>query len=274
MSSADQTPAASPVDVVYFRAFGFILLPRFFDPRPLAEEVDRVLRNGSVRSWKVSDDEIRFQYVPMMTSETPHSLSLLDRVESVASTLLGGPVLPIRAKGTRCYGNSPWHIDSTSVIASVGFLAYLEQLGPETGALRVLPGSHRPDFSQEIRANGAIGLPATALPSHVIVTEPGDLIVLDEHLFHSSFGGATRRQWRVDYVCDPVGAEAERQTKAYFQNIYQPDWDGGYDVDRYPSYGLDWHTSGRGCVGRLGELGVYDFAAKHEAFARGRRKVE
>jgi len=273
MSSPDQSNA-SAVDAVYFRAYGFIVLRRFFDPEPLTQEIDRVLGDGVVCAWDASGSEIRFEYVPMMTKDTPVSLSLLDRLEAVATTLLGGPVLPTRAKGTRYYGNSPWHVDSTSPIASVGFVAYLEPLGAESGALRVLPGSHKLEFSEEIRRHGAIGMEATALPSHIVVTEPGDLVVLDEHIFHSSSGGGARRQWRVDYICDPVGAEAERQTKAYFQNIYLPDWDGGYDVDRYPSYGLDWHTSGRGCVARLGELGVYDFAAKQEAFARGRRKFE
>jgi hypothetical protein len=44
------------------------------------------------------------------------------------------------------------------------------------------------------------------LPAHVIETEPGDLIVIDEHLFHASSGGAVRRQWRVDYLPVPAGA--------------------------------------------------------------------
>jgi hypothetical protein len=34
-----------------------------------------------------------------MTAKTPVSLSLLDRVEAVAAVVLGGSVLPTRAKG-------------------------------------------------------------------------------------------------------------------------------------------------------------------------------
>ena len=73
---------------------------------------------------------------------------------------------------------------------------------------------------------------ATALPAHVVVTEPGDMIALDEHFFHVSFGGGTRRQWRVDYVNVPSGAEAEKHVKSYFARIYPAEWDEGYDVDR------------------------------------------
>jgi hypothetical protein len=62
--------------------------------------------------------------------------------------------------------------------------------------------------------------------------------VLDQHLFHESLGRGTHRQWRVDYICNPVRAEAENQSKAYLREFYRPDWDGGFDVDRYPTYGL------------------------------------
>jgi hypothetical protein len=109
------------------------------------------------------------------------------------------------------------------------------------------------------------------LPAHTLETEPGDVIAFDEHLFHASFGGGIRRQWRVDYICNPASDEAEDQAKAYFRELYRPDWDGGYDVDRYPSYGSDWRDSGRPSVARLEALGVYELAATQEAFARSRR---
>jgi Phytanoyl-CoA dioxygenase (PhyH) len=261
----------TPYSADAFRTFGFVVLRQFFDPSPLAAEIDRVMHDGLVSDVSNSG-EIRFQYVPMMTGGTPVSLSLLDRVEAVAAALLGGPVLPTRAKGVRYCGNTPWHTDSAFPLASVGFVAYLEPIGAESGALRVLPGSHHPELGDAIRALGAVGMEAPALPAHVVVTEPGDMILLDEHLFHASFGGGTRRQWRVDYVNAPVGAEAENHTKSYFASIYPPDWDGGYDVDRYPSYGPDWRDSSRPTVPKLEALGVYELAATQEAFARSRRR--
>lgn len=260
----------TPYSADTFRTFGFVVLREFFDPSPLAAEIDRVMHDGLVSDVS-SSGEIRFQYVPMMTAGTPVSLSLLDRAEAVAAALLGGPVLPTRAKGVRYSGNTPWHTDSAFPLASVGFVAYFEPVGAETGALQVLPGSHRPEFGDAIRALGATGMAAPALPAYVVVTEPGDMILLDEHLFHASFGGRTRRQWRVDYINAPVGAEAETHTKSYFASIYPPDWDGGYDVDQYPSYGPDWRHSGRPAVARLEALGVYELAATQEAFSRSRR---
>ena len=255
-----------------FQRFGFVVLRRFFEPGPLAAEIDRVMADGPGADISRSRD-IQFQYVPMMTAETPVSLSLLDRAGKVAAAVLGGPVLPTRAKGARYFGDSPWHTDSDSPLTSVGFLAYLEPVGAESGALRVFPGSHHPRFRDAIRALGAAGLAAPELPHHIVATEPGDMILIDEHLFHASFGGGTRRQWRVDYLTVPMGAEAENRTKSYFANIYAPDWDGGYDVDRYPSYGPDWRNSNRMAVAQLEALGVYELAATQEAFTRSKRRA-
>lgn len=250
-----------------FRAYGFGVLRRFFDPRPLAAEIDRALHDGLVPRASGAED-IRFHYVPMMTAETPTSLALLDRLEPLAAALLGGPVLPTRAKGVRYAGNTAWHVDSTLPLDSIGFLAYLEPLRGEDGALRVLPGSHHPAFRDALRGLGVEGAKTADLPAHVIACEPGDLIVLDEHLFHASFGGGSRRQWRIDFLRAPESAEAKDLTRAYFAGIYPPDWEGGYDAGRYPSYGPDWRRSGRPSVAQLAALGVYEMAAAQEAYSR------
>src|SRR5262249_21083519 len=259
-------------DIDIFRTFGFIVIRQFFDAGPLTDEIDRAMSIGL--SQEVSEfGGIQFQYVPMMTAETPASLSLLDRAATLAARLPGGSVLPTRAKRVRYAGNTPWHPDSESPISSIGFIAYLESLRAENGALRVLPGSQCKEYGDAIRTSFAGKMiPATALPAHVIETDPGDLIVINEHLFHASAGGTLRRQWRVDYLPVPVNDPTERQTKDYFEAIYAPDWDGGYDADRYPSYGSDWRNSGRHAAAQLERLGVYDLAARQEASNRSKKR--
>jgi hypothetical protein len=265
-------PSELVLDVPHFRTFGFVVIRQLFDARLIAAEIDHVMQHGRKSSFEASPSaQIHFQYVPMMTAETPASLALLDRTETIAATLLASPVLPTRAKGVRYSGNTAWHTDSDLPIASLGIVTYFESLGEESGALRVLPGSHRAEFSTSLRSLGIAGKPAETLPSHAILSEPGDIIVFDEHLFHASFGGQPRRQWRVDFIADPATAEAEEQARVYFRELYCPDWDGGYDVDLYPSYGSDWLHSRRSAVARLKALGVYELAAKQEAFARSGR---
>jgi hypothetical protein len=231
--------------------------------------MDRVLEDAFALSTPVSHyDGIHFQYVPMMTADTPESLSLLDRTSVVAEQILGGSVIPTRAKAIRYFGSTAWHVDSLQPISSIGFMTYLDPLAAENGALRVLPGSHLPKRGNAVRAMGGTGMPAIELPSEILPTQPGDMILFDEHLFHSSHGGLARRQWRIDYLRDPVDAATRNNTLAYFSSIYAPSWSGGYDVDRYPSYGPDWRASGRPAVARLEALGVYELAAKQEAPAK------
>jgi hypothetical protein len=236
-------------EIASFRKLGFAVVRQFFDAGSLANEVDQVMRRA-FRSQRVTNySGLHFQYVPMMTAETPVSLSLLDRSSALAETLLDGPVLPTRAKGTRYFGDTPWHRDSELPVTSIGVLAYCESLDGKNGALRVRDLTSR---------------------EQVIETTSGDLIVMDEHLFHSSSGGEIRRQWRADFLRVPTNADELKNARAYFERIYPADWDGGYDVDRYPSYGSDWRNSGRPCVAELEKLGVYDLAAKQEAFTRSR----
>ncbi len=254
-------------DLDQLQSLGFVVLRRFFEPAHLIAEVDHVLATGrreSAASWL--GGAIRFQYVPMMTNETPHSLELLSRAEGVARSILGGSVLPTRAKGTRYRGDTPWHADSALPMVSLGFAAYLEPLVSDTGALRVLPGSHLPGVADGLRSEGVEGQPASARAAHTVETEPGDLLVFDEHLFHASAGGGVRRQWRVDFVRDLDDLASEELVRQYFAGIFPPDWDGGYDALRYPSYGPDWLASGRPSVERLRALGVYAMAARQEAF--------
>jgi len=54
----------------------------------------------------------------------------------------------------------------------------------------------------------------------------------------------------------------------YFRSIFVPGWDGGYDVDLYPTYGPFWRASGRPWLKRLDHLGAHDAAAAEEAAAR------
>ena len=255
-------------EVAEFRERGFLVLRRLIDPTPLSEELDRAFAEG----FRVSDGihvlsqgtgEVSFRYLPMMCERTPVSLVLLDRLAVLAAELLGREVLPGRAKGTRYFGDTGWHRDSEDALATMGFLAYLEPLTAQSGALRVLPGSH---------ADLAIALPTSfddgsLAPGQAIVTEPGDVIAFDEHLVHGSKGGRARRQWRADFLVDPRNAEEEDRTEAYFAHIF-PDQqrDASYDATRYPSYGPYWKMLDRPWTTRLGDLGVY----KRAEVAEGR----
>jgi hypothetical protein len=149
------------------------------------------------------------------------------------------------------FGEAGWHRDSGVRRRLHRFRAYLEALDADTGAARRPARTGAAD-----RAPPASRCGATR-----------DVIVFDEHLCARA-SVADRRQWRVDYVADP--STAEEHATAYFAGMYRPDWDGGYDVDRYPTATL---AVVRAAVGRaVAALGAYDLAAAEEAYARLRRR--
>jgi hypothetical protein len=276
----DRSPTVTASEKAFFQTFGFVVMRQVFDAAALSHEFDRTMDEAfpcTVQA-NVGGDALRFRYVPLMGADTPLSLDLLQALAHPASQLLGSSVLPVRAKGVHYAGATNWHCDSTRDVSSIGLAAYLEPLGQDDGALQVIPGSHRSEFGRAVgeliaRLSGQAQDASTmVLPSYVLATKPGDVIAFDEHLYHASFGGRNRRQWRVDYVVDPTDAEGERKVRAYFEGIYAPNWDGGYDVDRFPSYSGAWRASGHTWVLRLAQLGVYEAAAKHEDYTRSCRQ--
>ena len=136
-----------------FHDEGYVVLRKAFDPSELSAEVDDALERGLRDDGEVKQGSggVEFRVVVMMCERTPVSLALLDAFAVAASKLLGRPVLPGRAKGTRYFGSSGFHADSDAAIPSLSFVAYLEPLDATSGALRVIPRSHRHE--------GAVGRP-------------------------------------------------------------------------------------------------------------------
>lgn len=232
-----------------------MVVRRAFDPGPLAAEFEAVLAQATPPA--VGGGGVGYRYRPMTSWRTPVSLALIDRFVPVARQLIGRAVLPVRAKGVRYTGSANLHRDSDHPVASIGVVAYLEPLAAGAGAFEVVPGSHRRDPGGSCEGPGRP--PARAVP-----TDPGDVIVFDEHLWHGSRGGRQRRQWRIDYVEDPVGPDAEARVRAYLEAIFPDDGTPEDGVIDWPSYGPDWMASGRPWVARLAELGLYDAARRHE----------
>lgn len=264
--------AVDDAAIAQFRARGFALLRGAVDGPRLRAEVEQTLAESEARPH--ATELTTFAFAPMMSARTPCSLALVDALEPLAARLLDADVVPIRAKGVRYSGSTRWHPDSTRRSPSVGFIAYLDPLTATTGALRVLPASHRPESRADVEACVAAAgkTPGASLDAELALeTRPGDLIVMDERLFHASAGGVARLQWRVDYVRAPTSPEEVEEARALLASIFTPDWDGGYDPDVAPTYDEAWLASSRPSVARLEALGVHAMARAQEAAMRARR---
>jgi ectoine hydroxylase-related dioxygenase (phytanoyl-CoA dioxygenase family) len=81
---------------------------------------------------------------------------------------------------------------------------YLDTLRENTGAIRVIPGTHffSETFGRTVRRKlldpdkipDEFGVAGPDIPSVPLETDPGDLVVWDFRTVHASYGGAHRRR--------------------------------------------------------------------------------
>ncbi|HVF09652.1 MAG TPA: phytanoyl-CoA dioxygenase family protein, partial [Abditibacteriaceae bacterium] len=157
----------SEQQVLQFQTFGFLILRQLFTPAELEIinlEFDRQLEaeyrhspfNGTKRHW-----------VTMMGPQTPFFASLLeDRRFHGAARQLYGDVFGTITDANRYVGDSAWHPDTASIHQyGVKFAYYLDPVGAASGALRVIPGSHKNPLHTDLLENlGGLGLDIGQIP--------------------------------------------------------------------------------------------------------------
>ena len=133
-------------------------------------------------------------------------------------------------------GITEWHPDTVHEhYHAVKFTAYLQPIDADSGALRVIPGSHQDPFHQQLHqiglkgesrvqgkdsnsGNGAFlsksGLEVCDIPAHVCATQPGDVIAFNLRTWHASWGGTSdRRMCSLLYSKAPETAEEMKAAK-------------------------------------------------------------
>ena len=97
-------------------------------------------------------------------------------------------------------------------------MLYLDPLRRDTGALRIIPGSHRALLHEsllpfhEASASGGnqryFGQRGEDIPAYAIETDPGDIVFFNNYLFHSVYGKVhPRRSIILRFVSIPRNDE-------------------------------------------------------------------
>lgn len=204
--------------IIHFQTFGFVIFRKLFSPdelKPINAEFESAMESafrddpfdGTRRHWLVT-----------MGPDTPFLTSLLEDVRfcGVAEQLYGEDVFGIASDINRYVGDTHWHPDTGSIHQyGVKFAYYLEPVGPESGALRVIPGSHKQPFHDELRQNiSKSELSIADVPAYVCKSEPGDVVAFDLRCWHASWGGSSDRHMCVMvYYNNPKTPEEEEVTR-------------------------------------------------------------
>ncbi|MDA0989171.1 MAG: phytanoyl-CoA dioxygenase family protein [Verrucomicrobia bacterium] len=201
----------TPEQITFFKTFGYLVWRNFFS----ASELDAINRefdqamtdqyshrpyDGTERHWTV-----------MMDEETPTFAGLLEdsRFLGAAHQFFGPDVVGVIVDANRYTGNTGWHPDTISPLQyGVKFAFYLQPVAADTGALRVMPCTHRLfPFTEEF-TEGVSASALTDVPCQVLDSQPGDVVAFDLRLWHASFGGSSdRRMCTVVYYNNPKTPE-------------------------------------------------------------------
>jgi hypothetical protein len=264
--------------ILHFRTFGYLTLRGLLSQSEVAtlrQEVTDALVDAFGRLATEPNDlgGISGDYLPLAADRAPFTQSLIaddPRTFLASAELLDGPTVPSVGIATCFTGDSSWHTRQSTALAGITFWADLEPRTEHTGALRLIPGSHLPDFGGRIneyqRAEPYISgfEPGEEWdwPHVVIDTEPGDVVAFHVHLMNCAQGGLPRLSWTIDYLPWPGIANREQMRVVRDFTMDDVEFDHeDYDRDRWPVW-REWaagaqRTPSRAiAVERLKLLGV------------------
>ncbi len=203
----------TPHQLKYIDVFGYMVFPGLLNDRidRIIEEFESVFAgHGGGHNGVAHDGQARSCIVPFI-DQTDYLASLVDdpRIDGIFTDLLGPDYNYLGSDGNFYVGDTNWHSDTDWSGKSRGkpprtfykMALYLDPVDATTGALRVIPGSHRYGDSFAEAVHGAVrhpedtlGLTGDQIPATVLTSQPGDVVVFNQALKHSSWGGSNRRR--------------------------------------------------------------------------------
>ncbi len=203
----------TPQQMAFMDTFGYLAFPGLLNDRieTISKEFEAVwTEHGGGHSGKAHDGTARSAIVPFIDQSEVLS-SLLDdpRVNGIFTSLLGDDFNYLGSDGNFYVGDTGWHSDLDWEGGSLGtprlkyfkMAFYLDPLTSSSGALRVMPGSHRfgdvyaEGVQKQIRRSQDVwGIPGSEVPAIALETNPGDVVVFNFATKHSAWGGGQRRR--------------------------------------------------------------------------------
>ena len=221
-----------------FTTFGYLHFPALFSQEEVAwisEEFD-----DSIHQFGRGEehDGTRRTMFGGPIEHRPRLCALLDdeRIVGLCNGVLGEGFNYAGGDGNYYTGDTGWHPDGNwGQLFAVKVAFYLDPLTRDTGCLRVIPASQRPDHfvrSDEIDPNDSrerFGVEPGDFPGNIALeTDPGDLVVFNHDLYHASFGGSRRRRMFTMNLTRPCSTPEDLQTLRRYLGVHSA---GGYQVD-------------------------------------------
>lgn len=217
----------SKEQIRFFEVFGFLKFPGLISDSLdwIQEEFKLTFDTNTIISKH--DGTKRSCIYPFIDQRAKMSALLDDpRIEGIAASLLGGDFNYVGSDGNYYTGDTAWHRDGRhEKYRHIKIAFYLDPLDGNSGALRVIPGSHRlhdqygADLNETNRSSEAWGVSGPEVPAQVLNVAPGDVLVFNHNLMHSSWnGGNTRRMFTLN-LCQRHAEADVQELKDYISFV-------------------------------------------------------
>jgi hypothetical protein len=197
----------TPQQVKFFQTFGYLHLPGLVRDR--IDEITRAFHEVWERKGHVHSGAQRSALVPFIDRHEVLSALLDDpRIEGLAGSLLGEDFNYLTSDGNYYVGDTNWHCDSFhDDLTYLKIAFYLDPVKRDSGALRIIPGTHLVDRYREAlgplvqRSREELGVHGRDVPAAALESEPGDVVCFNHTCLHASFGGSNRRRMFTIDTC-------------------------------------------------------------------------
>jgi hypothetical protein len=204
----------SPQQVHFFETFGFLKLPGLFanDITEIIGGFEDLFGNKDQPVWETKEalhGDARRVIIPGFIEQSPRLAPLQHdpRVIGIVQSLVGREYKWASSDGNLFYCESYWHPDTYAAPLHeyhIKLSFYLDDLTGNSGAIRIIPGSHfhkqtfartlLRDFKDPSTVMERFGVAGGDIPSITVESKPGDLIVWNFRTIHGSYNGGERRR--------------------------------------------------------------------------------
>lgn len=217
--------------IEHFKTFGFLIRRKLFSAEEM-ESINKEYEIGMINTInhnkKETGERGQFNW-SNLSPKTSYLSSLIEdpRIVGAAEELLGEDAFGISTNCNLFNGNrTEWHPDLEDYhFKGAKFILYSPAIDGNSGALRVIPGSHNTELSKQLHNIGLkgssnatdspylkrSGLEINDIPAFVCKSEPGDMITFNSLLWHASWAGKKgRRMVSFNFCAYPKTPEEKK----------------------------------------------------------------
>lgn len=222
----------------FFNTFGYLSISGMFSPDEMAWITDEFETSIQTVGGGRNHDGTKRTMFGGPIEHRPRLCGLLDdpRVLGLIGGVLGENFNYASGDGNYYTGSTGWHPDGNwGQLFACKVAFYLDSLTRDTGCLRVIPGSQRPEHwirTGKIDPNKSeelFGVAPRDFPgSMALESTPGDVVIFNHDLYHAAFGGSTRRRMFTMNLTRHCTTEEDLQTLHRYLSVHSA---GGYNFD-------------------------------------------